>query len=646
MLPCFCKNQRGFDSVGYLFRQTPKIQGKSVLSLLETVNCRYSPEIVEPVQMNIPEQHLLRLTELLSGKPAQDPKEPFSQDNGYKINTQDWSCVLSEPGNEPWYFRPLAATLCDSKSDFGDSKTILNPWTINQRLSEAARKSIQVIDDGQRVEDLAGNFFVITSESFGAVLSARCTSLQLVAKAIETWGNPPGSVIQDWQYQLEKSTLPSTAETLVTEDGILIPLSDMLNQLARSGLDATDVAVKPLSQTAPFSSPAPDWPHCKPSLKSLVDSDPVAPSLYLGHSAGRLNRKRSTISKWLPMVSVAAAITIMALTISLLSPDKRNPDEMVAGSEVPKTQTTSLKKMAAGNDAGTDNDVTETKLQELTITSDPTALNTEASVQQSELTIEKLLAQLRPNKESALSLDSISASSIISEALPPAEMGLPAISADGTPGGDIQSSEASVPAALKTVLSESGRITLERPLRLRAAITKETVSVGKPVLAKACICEIELKLAENLVVEPMESVTIEGTGKASWRIAMEDEDPELVVEIWSKPGAKWQIIIAVGLREEPGAIPIWIGPREAQNVGNRLIDYRQWINNAIDTLRTARSNSRGRSAIDFSGEIKKLERQEREAEKAIERWKVIARLSHFFFDSNEVRIQLTAVEKP
>lgn len=278
--------------------------------------------------MIIPIQHLLALTELLSGKPTQDPQVPFPQGNGYKINADDWSCLLSEPGYDPWFFRPVESKRCESKSHLGGSKSIPNPWSVNQRLSEEVRKSIQGTRGCRLLDDPACNFFVITSDSFGAVLGARCIHLRLVAKMLETWGNPPDSVIQDWQNQLELSTLPSTAETLVTEDGI------------------------------------------------------------------------------------------------------------------------------------------------------------------------------------------------------------------------------------------------------------------------------------------------------------------------------WQVITTVGLRESPGGIPIWIGPREAQNVGNRLIDYRQWINNAIDTLRTARSNKRGQSTIDFSGEIKKLERQEREAEKGILRWKVIARLSHFFFDSNEVRLQLTAVEKP
>ena len=596
--------------------------------------------------MVIPEPHLLTLTELLSGKTSQDPKVPFLQGNGYKINANDWSCVLSEPGIDPWYFRPLESDLCDSKSHFGGSKTIPNPWSINQPLSEEVQKSVQGIGGGRWVNDPSGNFFVIFSESFGAVLGARCTSLQLVAKTLQTWGTPPESVIQDWQNQLEQSTLPSTAETLVTEDGILIPLPDVLNHLERSGLQGIDIVLKPLPQTVPFSSPAPNWPHCKPTVESHVDFDLVAPSLNPTYSAGTLQRKRKTNSKWIPIGSVSVAITILALSIWLLSPDKKTPNERVAGLEVPKPQATSIKSMTAGNDAGTVHDATETELQELTITSDPIGIITEASVQQPELTVETLLAQLRPNKERTLSLDSVSASSIINEALSPAGMGLPTVLTDGTPGGEVESNEASVPAALNTIRTESGRITLERPLRIQAAITKETVSVGKPVLAKACRCEIELKLAENLIVEPMESVTIEGAGKASWRIAIEDEDPELIVEIWSKPGGRWQVITTVGLLEGPGTIPIWIGPREAQKVCNRLIDYRQWIINAIGTLRTARSNTRGRSSIDFAGEIKKLERQEREADKAIDRWRVIARLSHFFFDGNEVRLQFIAVEKP
>ena len=591
--------------------------------------------------MIIPEPHLLALTELLSGKPSQAAQLPFFQSNYYQINAHVWSCVLSQPGNDPWYFRPLESTLCESNSNFGGSNTISNPWSINQRLSEQVRISVQEIVGGRCANNPPDNFFVITSESFGAVLGARCSSLQLVAKTLQTWGSPPQSVIQDWQNQLGKSTLPSTAETLVTEDGILIPLSDVLNHLTRSGLERTAVAVPTLPHTTPFSStpfssPAPDWPHCRPTLESQVDFEPVTQSRHSSHSAGTLRRKRKNNSKWLPIGSVAAAITILTLSIWLLSLDDRTPNEMIAVG----------KSAALGNDSDNGKNSTAIEIQELTITGDPTTLNNEASVQQSELTIETLLAQLRPNKQGTLSLDSVSAASIISESLYPAGIGLPTILADGTASEEAESNEAALPAALNTIQSESGRILLERPIRLQAAITKETVLVGMPVLAKASRCEIELKLVKNLVVEPAESVAIEGTGKATWRIAMEDEDPELVVEIWSKPGARWQVITAVGLREGPGAIPTWIGPREAQNIGNRLIDYRQWINNAIETLRTARSKPRGRTTIDFAGEIKKLEQQEREAEKAIERWKVIARLSHYFFDSNEVRLQFTAVPKP
>jgi len=62
---------------------------------------------------------------------------------------------------------------------------------------------------------------------------------------------------------------------------------------------------------------------------------------------------------------------------------------------------------------------------------------------------------------------------------------------------------------------------------------------------------------------------------------------------------------------------------EAQGIRSRSVG-------AILKLQTAKANLLDRSRIDFYGEIKKLEKQRREAEKAIEQWKVIERQSHFF----------------
>ena len=84
-----------------------------------------------------------------------------------------------------------------------------------------------------------------------------------------------------------------------------------------------------------------------------------------------------------------------------------------------------------------------------------------------------------------------------------------------------------------------------------------------------------------------------------------------------------------------------LSPRDAQTVCNRLIDCHQRISNFIVALENAKANApnvRSKSRIDFYGEIKKLERQQRDVDKAIKQWKIIARLSHLFFDGNEVHL--------
>jgi hypothetical protein len=119
----------------------------------------------------------------------------------------------------------------------------------------------------------------------------------------------------------------------------------------------------------------------------------------------------------------------------------------------------------------------------------------------------------------------------------------------------------------------------------------------------------------------------------------------LMLEIRSKPGNRWNHTILVGMRPSLNEPVVLIAPRDAQNVGNRLVQYIQWIDNSILTLQSAKANVRGRSPIDFFGEIKKLERQRREAEQAIERWKVVERLSHQFYTENQIQIRMSAIIK-
>jgi len=345
------------------------------------------------------------------------------------------------------------------------------------------------------------------------------------------------------------------------------------------------------------------------------------------------------------MVIAAIAVGGLATTVWLFRPKSENPTSTPRA----PTQTDQAGNAIASNGeprgADSGNSLTPLEDSEIVLTLDAMPNLLDSASTPAELSLESLLAGLSPNTTNPVRLDSLSASSIIAEVLSPAGTGAANMNPFPAIEDSNESPESSDELDINADAWEGGVYKLERSIKIRAAVSKETIAVGKFVLAKACRCEVKFKVAGELIVEPMETVTIEGSGNALWRIAIEDEEPELIVQIASKPGARWQVVASVGLRESRNAAPVLIEPRQAQNIGNRLVTYRQWIRGTIETLRTARSN-RGRSSFDFTGEIKNLERQASEVEKAIDRWKVIERLSHYYFDGNEVQIQLNAVAKP
>ncbi|MFY8202459.1 MAG: hypothetical protein ACOVLE_17425, partial [Pirellula staleyi] len=225
-------------------------------------------------------------------------------------------------------------------------------------------------------------------------------------------------------------------------------------------------------------------------------------------------------------------------------------------------------------------------------------------------TLDSLLSQLQPTSSSKFNLGSMNASSIISDALKSGSVPNNVPNSDGsTPFGEkfatlednniVEGDNKDDPSQVAKDVLNQGELNqvelnqegmpLEKILTTDSFNKKELIFIGHRVQPKQCRCEVKLKLSKELVVEPTEQVFIEGVDKASWKIAMEDEEPELILEISSKPGSRWQISTAVGLRVTSASVPIMLSPRDAQTVCNRLIDYHQWISKSIVALENAKA---------------------------------------------------------
>ena len=669
---------------------------------------RYSRPIVEKtpmtVQKEMPEviavpKHLLKaLAEFLTSHGSASISAGLNY-QAFRLEGGETCFLTAESGSPHWFFRPFRSSQRSSVRAVRDSKIASNDWIIDGPLTTEARKACKGISADSSISSELDGLVVMENPAIGTVLCFQFSHLQHVATILQKWGNPPDGVIRDWKSQMKsiENALSSTAETFVSEDGRLVPLSKIVHQIVHQLSDDASSELKRetiFAKGSPFLATPPDWPWlasqtvsklvCNeiPSLTWLNDlgsrktapfkvsgkalaaggfsigSEPAASALPLSKS-GKASKKTRLIGAAI----LFGIISISALAFYFASPNRGHPPGPIAKANDTKavaanTEAVATNKNSANKSMLTPDPEPTAELLELVTTPNPSDTMEETESAQNEKMVQSLLSELSPIGSNSIRLDQSSPAtapspaSIISDLLKPnaAEAGLTNLSLDEATempnNTDVDSnSNTSEAPELDVVTTEQGVITLKKPLTLRSAYAKEIVSIGKPVLAKASRCEIELKLTDKVVMEPMEVTTIEGTGTATWKIAIEDESPELFVKIESKPGARWEVKARVGLREERDAMLFSIGPRDAQNVGNRLIDYNQRVSFTIESLRTQRSNSRGKFSSVIAAHIKQLEIQEKEVEKAIERWKVIARLSHFFFDTNEVRIQFTAIEK-
>lgn len=483
----------------------------------------------------------------------------------------------------------------------------------------------------------------------------------LVASLLAKAGPPPAVVIADWQNQLRAFSFSSknkqapTACTFVDADGVLIPLFYAM----RIWAERHSMVPSVWCSTEVASSHRIAWPWVARIPQTAM---PLVSINSFKRKPSKPSRPPRVALLALSVIAILGIGTMVAILSSLgakppqprelaASPEQANHVQTQDRPPEPSTQTELATNLA-------------TESIELTTIEGIEAITSPNQELPSTEAADSLLAQLQPNQSSEFSLATLDSKAVISDALglsnkksfetPGSEAGETSLADSPTDSlpllSDDKQSQAEepvevTPAEKDLSTSLDGTLSIEQTLVVDTSRKKMATVVGKSVLPKQCRTEIEIKLAKDFVVEPSQSVTIEGEGEATWRIALEDESPELLLVISSKPGGKWQTAFTLGLRMEAQSPPMLFAPRDAQTVGNRLVQFIQWIDTTIVQLEAAKAASRGRSPIDYYGEIKKLNKERRVAEKAIEQWKVIERLSHLFYDDNQVVMKLHAVLK-
>lgn len=200
-----------------------------------------------------------------------------------------------------------------------------------------------------------------------------------------------------------------------------------------------------------------------------------------------------------------------------------------------------------------------------------------------------------------------------------------------------------------TVAPEAVPDSTRRKDQINAASKKEKVNFGFSVVPKDAKWSAQLFVEdptpETLIVSPDDITHSAGPGKVTWTLGLEDEDPEIIVEIVAKPGRRWEIVWQVGFRESHDVPARLLGPNDATSVLRQLVSAKSFVGRMLAQNQVARDSGL-RGPVDLFEQRRQLQRQDRELEQAIEKWKTIESLSRVVFQQTQVEFQAVAPVTP
>ncbi len=115
----------------------------------------------------------------------------------------------------------------------------------------------------------------------------------------------------------------------------------------------------------------------------------------------------------------------------------------------------------------------------------------------------------------------------------------------------------------------------------------------------------------------------------------------MIVEVVAKPGRRWEIVWQVGFRESHDVPARLLGPKDATSVLSQLLSAKSFVGRMLTQNQVAR-DSGVRGPVDLFEQRRQLQRQDRELEQAIEKWKIIESLSRIVFQQTQIEFQATA----
>ncbi len=180
---------------------------------------------------------------------------------------------------------------------------------------------------------------------------------------------------------------------------------------------------------------------------------------------------------------------------------------------------------------------------------------------------------------------------------------------------------------------------LAQSIAIQQAQGKKSIRVPFKTNERQAVCRAKLKIADDMLLNPVEPFELVGRQDTVWTVAFKDDSVRLLVYLRTKPAKSWYIATSIRAKLGPG-IEFPIGPQDATQVCSRLQNYSRWLEQNRQLCESMKDNKKMRATA-IAG-LDEIQKKMKATDKLLKTWIAIEELARVFYSNCTIEVELAS----
>lgn len=185
---------------------------------------------------------------------------------------------------------------------------------------------------------------------------------------------------------------------------------------------------------------------------------------------------------------------------------------------------------------------------------------------------------------------------------------------------------------------------IRKTFLVSGGLARHRIGTGSSVVSTRATCLASLTLSDvsdsGITIHPSDSCLLVGESEQQWVVALEEEAPELVLALASRPARRWELFIKTGVREHRNAPTYWLHAGQANRVVDQMAVAKRSADGELSRIQSMLDSGQATGPFNLRQRRRQLQQLDKELERSIEVWKVVERLSLIVLDQAQLEVML------